>query len=471
MKDTEIADLLRDRNRWWRDAHGWQSKDGDLLEAAEAPFEYRPAVLEDIAPSGLYTLSGPRRVGKSLELRRTIAHLIASGVPARSILYCSCDGFSSQDLRRLFRVGESLTRHLEGPRWWLIDEVTAIGRGWSSVIKDLRDDTPLRRDCVVLTGSSSRELREARKNLAGRRGPATSVPDRLLLPVAFRDFWRLIGGSAEIPSPPHLEPSRMISRHAAEAVAELAFWANELVDAWELYLRVGGFPRAIRDFIQTGDVTEAFTRDLWDVARGEAVRTSSLNDAQLLNLMARLTRGLCSPVNASSLAAEVGLGSHHAVSDRINDLTFAFLAWSCHRMADDGQPNTRAQRKVYFTDPAIARIPSTVHHAHAAPDVSRLAEQQIGLSLARASAAGRADAFVAAHEVMFERTATSEIDFVGASIGVPFESKYVERGWKSASRSLAARYGRGIVATRNVLDIDGPIWAVPAAIVAWLLGG
>ena len=137
-------------------------------------------MLDDLRAGGLYTLSGPRRVGKSLEVRRAIEGLIDSGVPARNILYSSCDGFSLQDLRRLFRVGESLTRGIEGTRWWFVDEITAVGRGWSSVVKDLRDDTQLRSDCVVLTGSSSRELREATKNFAGRRGPGR----RALRPAA-----------------------------------------------------------------------------------------------------------------------------------------------------------------------------------------------------------------------------------------------------------------------------------------------
>ncbi len=77
---------------------------------------------------------------------------------------------------------------------------------------------------------------------------------------------------------------------------------------------------------------------------------------------------------------------------------------------------------------------------------------------------------MAADEVMYERTSTAEIDFVGSTIGVPFESRYVERGWKSGSRALAARYGRGIVATRNVLDTDGDIWALPTSVLVWLLG-
>jgi predicted AAA+ superfamily ATPase len=470
MKDTEIGDRLRNRNHWWRTERSWESEDESLREAAQAPFDYRPGVLDDIEPGGLYTLSGPRRIGKSLELRRAIAALIERGVPGRNIVYCSCDDFSLQDLRRMFRVGESITRSGQGTKWWFIDEVTSVGRGWSSVIKDLRDDTPLRRDAVILTGSNSRELRDATKNFAGRRGPAAGRSDRLLMPIPFRDFCRLIGGLDSLPDIPPIRPSDMMSRRAREATGELSFWASDLVDAWELYLRCGGFPRAVGDFLCNGDVTPGFAQDLWDVVRGEAIRATSLGDADLLNLLARIAQGMCSPFNATSVAKDVGLGSHHSVNDRINDLMFAFQIWKCHQIDKSGKPNTNSQRKVYFADPLIARIPSERHGAYEPPDVSKLSEQQLGLALVRTAADGRADAFVAGDEVMYERTTTSEIDFVGGAIGVPFESKYVERNWRGESRALAARYGRGVVATRNILDTDGDVWAVPASVVVWLLG-
>jgi hypothetical protein len=149
---------------------------------------------------------------------------------------------------------------------------------------------------------------------------------------------------------------------------------------------------------------------------------------------------------------------------------FAFQTWKCHQTDTHGRPNTHTRRKAYFVDPLIARIPSVRHHSYRPPDVSKLSEQQLGLSLLRAGAGGRADTFMAAGEVMYERTSTAEIDFVGAAIGLPFESKYVERNWKGETRALAARHGRGILATRNVLDTDGPIWALPASILVWLLG-
>jgi hypothetical protein len=77
---------------------------------------------------------------------------------------------------------------------------------------------------------------------------------------------------------------------------------------------------------------------------------------------------------------------------------------------------------------------------------------------------------MSASEIMYERTSTTEIDFVGAAIEVPFESKYVERSWRCGTRAIATRYGRGILATRNILDTGGDVWAVPTSVVVWLLG-
>ena len=74
---------------------------------------------------------------------------------------------------------------------------------------------------------------------------------------------------------------------------------------------------------------------------------------------------------------------------------------------------------------------------------------------------------------MYERTDTgAEIDFVGADLEIPFECKYTDGHWRSEARTIRARHGRGVMVTRSPLltGADEPIWAIPAAILAWLLG-
>jgi hypothetical protein len=52
---------------------------------------------------------------------------------------------------------------------------------------------------------------------------------------------------------------------------------------------------------------------------------------------------------------------------------------------------------------------------------------------------------------------------------VPIESKWVDTGWRGEARVIDGKYGRGIMATKSVLDLEGDVWAVPAPLVALLL--
>jgi hypothetical protein len=82
----------------------------------------------------------------------------------------------------------------------------------------------------------------------------------------------------------------------------------------------------------------------------------------------------------------------------------------------------------------------------------------------------RPGSFVDGSDVLYARTPSkTEIDFVGPRLEVAVESKYVDANWKREAQTVAARYGRGVVATRRVLNLDGSVWAVPAGLLAWLV--
>lgn len=469
MNDHQIRRLLGSRSPW-RGSDQWEADDPDLRSVARLPLSYMPEPLADVRPPGLYVFRGPRRVGKSVELKRAIVRLLREGVDPKVVFYCSCDGLSKQDLRRLIVQGRSITRTLTGPHWWFLDEITSVD-DWSAVIKGLRDqDTAFRESCVVLTGSSARDLERARSDLADRRG-GIADSDRLLLPMTFRAFCGSLGGFERVPERV-VRPTNFLDPDTERAIWELEPWTDALADAWELFLTVGGFPRAVGEFVAGGAISDGFVQGMWDVVVGDAIRATRMSEAEVAALMARLVTGLCSPVNASRISTEVGLSGHQAVVDRIDDLVAAFLAWRCHRLRD-GRPNTAAQRKLYFVDPLVAQLSHRRNPSFPEPDISQLCEQQIGLALARSVSFARPAAFVQSDCVMYERTETdSEIDFVGPELGVPFECKYTDGTWRRAAQAMRARYGRGVMVTRSPLLVGGrePVWAVPAGVVAWLLG-
>lgn len=471
MRAGEIQARLTSTNLWWAHPEDWAGRDPDLREASDAPFVHSAGVLDDLTPGGLYVLRGPRRVGKSVELKRTVERLVAGGADPRAIAHMSVDGWVADDLGALVRAADRLMPP-EGHRWWLIDEITSITDGWPARIKWLRDNHPrFRGDTVVLTGSSSSNLRDSVGDLAGRRGPA-SDPDRVMLPIGFRTFVKLVSSHPPAEEAPPLEPLTVADLTPArlrDAAYRLAPWLHMLAEAWEDYLHVGGFPLAVTAHIRSRLPDQSLSLALRAVISGDAFQRARLSDLQTGEMLYRLARGLGSKFSAAGLARDIDV-SPPTAQRRIDDLRESFIVWPVHQ--ETGlEPRLRAQEKIYFTDPAYARL--APGGGAGVPDETALSEQQLGMALLRGSLRDGHGSYPAFDRVLHHRSATgAEIDFVGPDFGgVAIESKYVDGRWRrTAGRTLAASPWRGLVATRSELDLDDPqTAAVPAAMLAWLI--
>jgi hypothetical protein len=467
MNEGQLTRALAAGNAWWRDPQ-WERDDRDLRQLTATALDYAPSPLADVTPDGLYVLRGPRRVGKSLEIKRAISQLIGGGVEPRGIIHFACDELGRGDLQCLVNAGrEVLTRGVEGARYWFLDEITSVP-AWPEAIKWLRDNTAFGEDCVVLTGSSARDLTDAQKQLAGRLGRA-GRPDRLLLPMGFRRFARATGLDG-LPQPDPVRARDFMSPAVDEVFAELLPWLNQLLSVWELYLRVGGFPRAVGDQLAHGEVQGDFIRALWDVTAGEAVRGAGTTPVQVQAMLGRLTRSLTTPLAIESLRKDMGVDSPHTAKARLQDLIFAYLAWPCHQRNGNG-PKLSAQSKYYFTDPLLARLGS-LRRSGTLPesDASMIGEQQLGLELLRNLEREQPGSYAHFSDVMYQKTANKEVDFCGPRLGwLGFEGKYVDSGWKREALTVRAAFGAGVLATRGLLDTSGDVWAVPAPFIAWML--
>jgi uncharacterized protein len=472
MNDAEFQRQLAGNCSWWRTPHGWELDDPDLRRIRNSRLNYEPTALEGIVPDGLYVLRGPRRVGKSVEVKRAIARLINSGVQPRQVIHFACDGLMARELRQLERVGrDQATAGIGGSRYWFLDEITSV-EGWPSEIKWLRDNTAMREDCVVLTGSSSLDLDEARNELAGRRGSAERS-DRLLLPMSFRSFFHQLHPGI-LPEPPVIRAKDFLGRGCQKAVFELRPWLDQLASAWEVYCRCGGFPTAVETQIAYGEVGVSFVNDLWDVVCGDALRRGSLNATQSLTLMLEIGKSLSSFTNMSNLGRAIGAPDHKTAARRVRDLIDNYLAWPCHQRGAHGFPNLGAQSKYYFIDPLLARLAHLRVDHLSEPQTSAVSEQQIGVHLLRGAARGDPGAYAAFSSVMCARNAArKEVDFVGPALGgLGFEGKYSDKGLEKDSATVRSICnGQGVMASRALIGRagQGDVLFLPSSFVAYLL--
>ena len=467
MQYGEVQQRLSESNRWWGDPDGWASSDPDLRRAGQAPFRYSAQVLADLAPGGLFTLRGPRRVGKSVEVKKAIEALVSGGVDPRLVVYMSVDGWQADDLGRL--VDAATVLQAPGHRYWFIDEITSVSDGWPHRVKWLRDnDSRFINDTVVLTGSSAADLVTAIGTLLGRRGDALS-PDRVLLPMGFRTFASLRAESRDDKQLPGgigpLSIADLDTDRLRGAVYELVPWLHNLVMAWEAYLLTGGFPQAVADHFAARAQDSPLLRSLLDLVHRDALHQTDWSRVQTSAFLQRLAGGLGSPVNRSAIANDLHT-SANTVQRRITALRDAFVLWPCHR-SHNLQPQLRAQEKLYFTDPMFTRL-----LPDRPADSSLLSEQQLGMALMRGLERDEPGSYLEFDRVLHHRTKSgTEIDFVGAALcGCAIESKYVDARWKRATRTLRDSPWRGIVATRSVLDLEDPnLLAIPTALLAWLI--
>lgn len=477
-----ILEKLRGRNPWWRNP-SWHASDRQLSRLLTAPFDYDPRPLDGIRPGVVYTLLGPRRVGKSTAVKRKIRELLDSGYPPQRIVYYTCDLLDDADaLAGLIEAIYDEARPgglLEGPDthfYLFLDEVSAV-RNWQLAIKELHDTTRLEQDCLVLTSSSVRELRSGGELLPGRRGRAMDR-DRVLLPMSFRSFVSILAPELLLPAG-GFTPSDFVAATDpntllhAELLRPRTLASLPALQEWlQLYASIGGFPIAVADHLtsEAHEVLPPTFVELWDVVRGDLNRYHEIRDSRLpLKILERLSLNVASPISWNRLAQEAST-TVPTVQRYVELFRDAYLFLVLHRW-DRGVPALKADKKVYPMDPLIARLPAAIHDRDRfQPDTAKQIEALIAVALFRYQVTRDPLAAFGVEALSYYRTAKNkEIDFLVGNSHEPFECKYSASPTRTDTRTMTASFGRGVLATQHTLNLEGQAAFIPAALLLAML--
>jgi len=471
VKAGEIQQLLPGSNPWWSDDQ-WATKDLHLKTAGAAPFHYEPTVLADAVAPNLYTLRGPRRVGKTTLLKQFVRRAITFGIAPRQICYFGVDLLNRHQLLQLVGKMHRMFPDLaDRPVYFLLDEISMVKEWWIA-IKWLRDqDRRAQEDCFILTGSSARDIREGLPFLAGREGERAGY-DRTLLPMAFPEYARAL--QITVPGDGSLSLADFFTPGGEAALLTLQLHTDELVAAFDRYLVSGGFPRALVDHLATGSVSAKFLQDLWKVVLGD-LQTLKLTQTKVaIELTRTVVAGMASPTNFQTLATNSNTNGATA-KGYVEALNDAYLLLTIYQRASHGGSKLQAGPKIYVADPLLAQLPAAVLGTKAVPDITNLAEAAVAIAIFRAHESDLQTSFGSGSTVYYYVTQRgNEIDFIVPTDDTltnshPVEVKYVDDVSGQDTLPITNAFHRGLLLTHGVLNLAGEIKHVPAAFFAYLL--
>jgi predicted AAA+ superfamily ATPase len=291
--------------------------------------------------------------------------------------------------------------------------------------------------------------------------------------MTFRDYLTASRPELARPAPVHL--SDLQGPDTANVLDSVAFDLDGYDLAWQDYLTCGGFPRAVAEHTRIGAVSTTYLNDLRSWLRAD-VDPDRPQDS-VPRLLDGISQRATSPLNVTATSTALGYPSRDIFDRRLNRLVSSHAAIWCPRREGE-QVVAGAQAKLYLTDPLLATLPSRLRTGLPGPDMTRLTEMTIGVALARAIDDLEEGRWVTGDTIGYVRTSGDhEVDLGpvtvpsanGPVVTVPLESKWVEHGWKGEARTVDGKFGRGILATKALMDTTGKVWAVPAPLLALLL--
>ena len=346
----DFTQLAR-QNPWWTDPAAIV-RDRHLRRLADMPLRWTPPLPFRFDRDAIYTLRGPRQVGKSTVLKRLVERLIGEKWPTRRILYLDVElaGIDHQrDLIDALRTYLDAVRPPTGEEARcviLLDEVTRVP-SWSGALRALVDNGELDGVTLIASGSHAADLREGGERMPGRRGGGAEL-DVFLFPLAFREYVQLVRPDLRLPAPTvDLHPAAV-----AGTLVERASVGHILAGLFRDYLTTGGFLTAIND-MRNHNAVRPETFDLYRQAIVGEFTRAGLRESSLREVVAWLTTHLGQEFNPGDIAKDTDIGSKDTARRYLDHLVDTYVVEIVYRTQhhDKPEPAFRAPRKIHPLDP------------------------------------------------------------------------------------------------------------------------
>lgn len=311
---------------------GFSKADPHLKRLYKEHLIYRSNLIDELPweDPGILSLTGGRQIGKTTMLKQWMEHLLNRNVNPQAICFFSGELIGDhQNLYSLIRYQiESMPA--QSLKYCIIDEVTYI-KDWDKAIKYLADTGVIDNTILVLSGSDSVLIQDARKRFPGRRGKSHKV-DFHYFPLSFKECITLKG---TLPNDDSVSSN------------------EELFKEFDKYLIHGGFLKAINEFELSSTISPATLSVYSDWIRGDVIKHNK-KEVFLREIIAAIIKHYTKQVSWDNLVKELSIDHTQTVADYmelLKSMDAVFIQQALREDTLSGAPKKR--KKLMFCDPFI----------------------------------------------------------------------------------------------------------------------
>lgn len=356
------ADLIED-NPWWRNPSSIQ-RDMKIVDLDRSIVDWRPRIAYtfDFSKDLVYSLRGPRQVGKTTLVKLQIKQKLDEGVSPHNIMYYAFDvDTAPRDLVDIIKDYLDNTKRLRKNNHCFIflDEISAV-RNWQRGIKRLWDQGRLANCTVIATGSNTIDIKMSSEKLPGRRGTSNDTLDKIMLPMKFAEFVAAIDRDAKdllenhdlIPAyRRHAILKKILDLDLDLSIEQLRSYVPTLNRHLKDYLLTGGTPRVVNEYLGGGSIGEGTFKVYLDAILGD-LQSLNRNPNTFKQLARSVIKVIGNTSSWRSLQKNTDIGSQDTVSSYVDTLQSMFILSVFYQYSVESKRGLfQKNKKIYFHDP------------------------------------------------------------------------------------------------------------------------
>lgn len=321
-------------NPWWEEGYNMDA-DSKLVELSGLKYRYLHPLINEypVEKDVVFTLRGPRRVGKTTLIKLLIKKLIDQKIHRKSLFYLPCDRI--EHFNELYTaVKDYIDKQRvtsKGRIYIFLDEVSYV-KEWQRAVKSLWDDVIIKNCTLLITGSNAVDLKVSSERLPGRTGKYFNS-EKLFLPLDFFEFYKL------------LNPA-WLGKFESKDLPKFKKYLED-------FMLIGGFPQVINEYYSNGFIASETYETYTKWVDGD-VHKNGKSTESAYRLFKELDKTLTSRVSYTNLAKDTLFASQQSAQDYLELFDLMYVCFKCDCfLLESRKVDPKKNKKFYFVDPFI----------------------------------------------------------------------------------------------------------------------